>query len=815
MQRHLLIGLGLIAATLTVYWQVWDHEFVLIDHPDHFLQNPRVLAGLSLENVQWAFLHGHGWWWHPLAWVSLMLDVQLFGNSPAGFHAMSLLYHVINVLLVYAALTRLTGRAEISALTALMFAVHPLQVEAVAWVSSRKILVSAMFGLGTLYLYAGYAKRPSAWRLISTLLMYLLCLFSGVTLVALPLVMLLLDYWPLCRWDPSIRRQLILEKIPFFVLGVVVTAYTLTISPVGDWYIPVDSLSLGDRMAQAVVTFTTYICALFWPVHLCVYYPVEPDTYLPSRVIESMIFLLVITGFFVRESRAQPFLLVGWLWYLLMISPMLGVFSTSHRFIADGYTYFPFIGLYVIILWAVADLYANATPSRRLALGLGLGMSYVILLTISQFQLTTWRTSEALFGRALAVTKNNSFAHHYLGRALLRSGDVKGAVEQLQLARKIRPRDVDVLNDLALGLMRAGNLAEANQHLSTALDLEPNLATTYLNLGRIEQAQGDFAGALDRYKSALRLSPGLVDAQLEMAISLTSLGRFDEAASACRRALEFGESSEAHGTLGQILLYKQDFDGAVAELEQALALAPNSPGYLSDLADALSLRGETQAAKVNYEAALKLDPQLIAANRGLAILLASQGKLDEALRYFQAVQRLNPRDLQATQVFIQVRLKYIDRAIARYSELVAANPKDADAHGKLAYSLAMRRRHREAIEHFHAALELRPGWLDAANNLAWMLATLNDGDLRNGNEAVKWATLVCEQTGHGNVEYLDTLAAAYAEQGDFTQAVRIAETAIQIARANENERLAESIETRAKLYRSRRPYREPIPEERL
>lgn len=806
MHRHLFAALGLALIVLVAYANVWDHGFLLVEDPTYTNDSRPVLRGLSVQGVHWAFVRSHGRPWQPLAWLSLMADAEIQGVSPDRFHATNLILHLANTVLLYAFLVQATGMFWPALFAAALLGVHPIHVESVAWISARGDLLGLFFTLLALVAYVPYARRGGVARYLLVLLLAVGAIFSRPALGVLPVLLLLVDYWPLDRLGIVLPRRLLLEKLPLLVLSLVVA---IAVTSVGRaTQDPPETVHFASKLAVALHSSTVYVCKLVWPVNLALFYPRDALPRTPGKVLEAGLFLMVVTWIVVRAARTQPFLVTGWGWFLVSLAPALRMNAMGDQLLADRWANLPFIGLYIMVAYSAAELYGRVGDSWRMAIGLACGMTITLFVAVSARQSSHWATSESLFRHSLAVTENNARAHQYLGVALAMQGKLDEAMAELTEARRLRPNDVRIMNDLAGALLASGRVEDARQLLEEALERNPNFAETYLNLGRLDRVIGQFEPAVERFRTALVLKQDLVPARLEMGICLAELGRFNEAIDQYQQALLYQDDFHVHLQFGRILSRAKDFDGALRHLSIAQDLEPQSAAVRSNVADVLWMRGDARAAESNYLAALELDPNLAEAHRGLALLLARAGRLKEAYPHFQRVQQLVPSDTRTTQDFSALVVWHLDALIAHYTQTVKLHPEDAASHGTLAHALAARRRHREAIEHLQAALALKPDWLDGANNLAWMLATLNEPNLRNGKEAVRWAAMVCEKTGHGNVEYLDTLAAAYAEMGDFAEAVRIAETARQIAKANGQDPLAEVVEARAKRYRQKQPYRE-------
>lgn len=809
MRRQLLACLFLLALVLIAYRGVGNHGFLPARDPETFAE-PYLMEGLSWKGIEHSFADRSGMAWQPLTRLSLMLDVELQGKRPLGFHRTNLLLHSLNVILLFLLFRRVVGQSWAPFWCAALLACHPIHVEAVAWISVRGILLGSAFSLLTLHAYERYCKAGNLSAYFLTLVFFALALLSSGWFWPLFLLLLVLDLWPLRRSNVTGAR-LVLEKLPLLFVALVVVAIAAGDSGnvVGAGRIA--DLPFAARITRALGVYTTYVCRLVWPVGLIPYYGDLMQSRNLGRTVESGLFLLVITWFAIRDIKRLPFLLVGWVWFLLMLLPVTGIFATYGELLADRYAYFPFIGLYIVVCWSLCEIYARLSEGKRLALGLATGLCFVLLLTLTHWQYALWSSGKNLFTYVLKIAPKNAKGHQYLGLSQVQEEGRRlkdSGIGHLAEAATLSPGDVHILNDFALVLMNDGQLREARDQLMAAFALNPNVAVTYLNLGRLERISGSIAAAVQHLETALKLDDDLTTARLELGVCLAEQRRFPEAAQQFQMALDQRDDYIVREQFGRILMRAGDFDGALQQFKVAGDMHPRSVDVRCDIAQVHALRGNYQEAEAVYLSALSIDPNLAEAHRSLAVLLALMGRLKEANHHFQVAQKLAPIDSVTAQRFNELVISQLDAAIAHYRQFVKLHPEDAVAHGNLARHLAARRENQEAIKHLRLALELKPDWLDGANNLAWMLATLSSPELRDGKEAVKWATLVCERTEHANVEYLDTLAAAYAEAGDFAEATRIAETALQMAKVSGQQELAAMVESRVRLYRNRQPYRE-------
>jgi Flp pilus assembly protein TadD len=622
-QRNFLICLGLVLATVTVYWPVSHCEFTNYDDDHYVYKNPQVETGLTIQGVVWAFTTRYAGNWHPLTWLSHMLDWQLWAGNAGAHHLVNLLFHLVNTLLLFHVLNQMTAAPWRSGFVAALFALHPLHVESVAWVAERKDVLSTLFWMLTLWAYGRYVERfkvhGSGFKGFYglALLFFALGLMAKPMLVSLPFVLLLLDFWPLgrARWvKPVLGDQtavplsrLLMEKSPFFALTAASCAVTFWAQRLGGTIESLEYLPLGDRIANAVVSYVRYLGKAFWPDGLAVFYPLQ--RWSSEAALVAVVVLFGVSAWVLWNTRSQPQFVVGWLWYLGTLVPVIGLVQAGSQSMADRYTYLPLIGLFIILAWSLPSRLVEQPMPRTIA-----AATAVVLLSVcgmlSGLQLRYWQNSVALFEHALAVTEPNFVTHYNLGFALALAGRVEDALEHFKQALQIKPDNADV----------------------------------------------------------------------------------------------------------------------------------------------------------NY-------------SMGLALVLL--GKAPEGVSYWEQALRIKPND-----------------AIRQYD---------------LANVLLKLRRMPQAIEHFQQVLRINPDYIEALNNLAWLLATLAPSDGGDPSRAVTLAKQACDLTSHGMPSYLDTLAAAYAAAGRFDEAIITAQEAIELARVAGQSQMVSAIEAHLRLYRRGQPYRQAAP----
>ncbi len=580
---RVLIALALAVAVLMVFSPATGHQFVTYDDDVYVTDNAWVRQGLAGSSVRWAFTAVHGGNWHPLTWLSHMLDVQCYGLQPWGHHLTNLVLHTLSAVLLFLLLVRVTGAIGYSIAAALLWALHPLRVESVAWVAERKDVLSVCLGLLTLLAYVRYADRPAPWRYGLALGIFALGLSAKPMLVTLPAVLLLLDVWPLRRWGHVPRPRLLREKLPFLVLAVASSAMTLTAQRAG--LHSFDLLPFGVRLANAVVAYVGYLGKALWPSDLAVLYP-HPGASLPTwQVFGAVVVLIAISTAVWMRARRRPYLAIGWLWYLGTLVPVIGLVQVGDQAMADRYTYLPMIGPTVAVVWVVSEWLAQ----RRLQwIGrLAVGLVAAGCLVGTRVQLGHWRNSETLYRHAIGVTGDNPMIQTNLGAALARQGRWQDAAGCYQEALRLRPSLAKTHANLVSALMALQRYDEATVHCVEALRLDPTLADVHNNFGLLLAQQHRLDEAVDHYRRALAIQP---------------------------------EYAEAHNNLGAALCQQRRVEEGIDHLAKALRLHPQYAAAHVNLGNALVYQGRFDEAERHYAEALRIDPQLAQAQRGLEMV---------------------------------------------------------------------------------------------------------------------------------------------------------------------------------------------------
>jgi tetratricopeptide (TPR) repeat protein len=601
--RKSLICLLLVAATLAVYGQTAHFDFVHFDDDRYVTDNPHVRNGLTRASVTWALtaagppLHTY---WQPVTWLSLMLDTEISGDDAGGFHVSNVLLHVLNTLLLFAALQAMTGANERSALVAGLFALHPLHVEPVAWIAERKELLSTAFGLLAMWAYVVYAKRGSILFYAGAALFLALGLMAKAMIVTLPLLFLLLDYWPLERFrargasesaagdaaisgPPRSAAGLALEKIPLLAVCAASSAVTFAVQSRGfDVHPPPVELSLGLRVANALVSYVRYLGKTLWPGELSPFYPHPnmPDLggtpWADWQIFGAAALLLAISAALIATRRRYA--IAGWLWYLGMLAPVIGLVQFAPIAIADRYTYVPLTGIFLALVWGGAEAVESLPGRRGLLRGAG-GLVAVGVLGIfaaaSWQQVRHWRDSTALFEHALELNPRSSLMQMNLGIELFERGEVDLAIERHRRALEIHPRFAEAHLNLGNAFAAKGRADEAMAEWRQALQITPYLVRAHYNLGNMLMLRGETGPAIAHFRRAVRIDPDYPELQRNLAHALANVGELEEAIQHYRSALRLQPGSHAaHANLGRALELNGDRDAALRHYREALRIDP-------------------------------------------------------------------------------------------------------------------------------------------------------------------------------------------------------------------------------------------------
>jgi len=613
--RRLLVAVLLTALTIGAYSAAGGLGFVTWDDPIYVRDNPRVAAGPTWENVKWAFTTDYASNWHPLTWLSHMLDARLFGVTPGPHHWVNVAIHVANTLLLFFALLRMTGFVGRAAFVAALFAVHPLHVESVAWISERKDVLSTLFLLATLHAYVSYARATTRRGPRMTLVCALFAagVMSKPMVVTLPFLLLLLDRWPLARTEST--RRLVVEKTPLFALAAVGSIATLVAQTQTSAIGSLSMYSLGMRLANAAVAYVEYVARTFWPADLGAFYPF-PHSLSAGLVVFAIAALVAVSALAIAQTKRRPWLFVGWFWFVGTLVPAIGVVQVGHQAMADRYTYVPIVGLFVVVAWGAVELLARLRNAAVVEIACA-SIVIAACAVATRAQLTYWKDGESLWRRVLDVTENNIVADNNYALIELDRGDADAAARRLAKVVRDAPDYVDALNNFGHALTSLGRPREALTPLAEAARLRPDIEQIQFNLGVAYAELDQFDEAAVHFGEAVRLKPTFERARL---------------------------------TFGRMLLLHERPADAAPQFVEALRIDPDSAGAHHGLALSLEALHREAEAMPEYAAAARLAPDNAAARRDFGMLLARAGRRDEAARELEAALRLDPNlsDARAT-----------------------------------------------------------------------------------------------------------------------------------------------------------------------
>ncbi|MCE5250640.1 tetratricopeptide repeat protein [bacterium] len=634
--KKMIVSIVLVMLTMCVYLQVRGHEFLQLDDDTYIYENHHVQRGLSLEGLKWAFSFNEIAYWHPLTWLSLMLDAQFFGKNPAGYHLENMIIHILNALLVFFVFERMTKSLWSSAFIAALFALHPINIESVAWATERKSVLSTLFWMATMFVYVLYTERPSVKRYLPVLLFLIMGLLSKPVLATLPAVLCLVDFWPLERFaslgvkqrrknKPSRgnahgygNRLLFYEKIPLFLLS----ASAVFISFLSSRAFPsfTRSIPLAQKISTSLIGYALYIKKFLWPDSFAVYYP-YPSSVSPLHIAVSVALLAVITVFVIRYVRSAPYLITGWLWYLITLFPVIGIVQAGlWPLIADRFAYVPFIGLFVMASWGLPQVF-RAWSIKREILVVMAAASILACAVIARINVRYWKDSVTLYRHALAVTDNNAEIQWRLGLVFLQLDKYDEAYAACGQSLKMYPYIPQAYNIMGLSLVKRNRYDEAIAHYKKALQMKADYVEVYDNLGSALADRNMPDEAIRQYNEALRIDPDFAKAHNNLGSVLAELGRTDEAIGHYKKALAINpDYAEAHNNLGVELEGIGKIDEAFREYSEAIRLKPDYADAHVNLGNVYFHKGDYARAEEQYRQALLINAHHAVAEQNLAII---------------------------------------------------------------------------------------------------------------------------------------------------------------------------------------------------
>ncbi|MGA2171845.1 MAG: tetratricopeptide repeat protein [Sedimentisphaerales bacterium] len=637
--KLIFICLTLALASFIAYEPMRHNGFVDYDDNDYVTGNAQVLRGLTKDGVVWSFtetdLTAN---WHPLTWLSHMLDIELFGANPFWHHLVSLLFHITNTLLLFWIFNKMSKALWQSFFVAAAFALHPLHIESVAWVAERKDVLSGLFWMLTIAAYITYATNPTIKRYVLVVLSFIMGLMAKPMLVTLPLVLLLLDYWPLERLKlgQQYKRgsfwRLIAEKLPLLLLSMISSAITFVVQKHAGAMIRGENYSLMTRISNAFVAYICYIAKLFYPAKLAVLYP-HPGSNLPLwQPIAAFAVIVFMTAVVFYLASKKRFLLVGWLWYLGTLVPVIGVVQVGSQAMADRYTYLPSIGIFIMLAWGIDDFLAG-WKYKKVLIGLTTSIALIALLIGTRVQLSYWQNTRTLYRHTLEITRNNYVIYNNYGCCLQEHGELDSAVENFNKALQLKPDYVAAMNNLGMALMAQGRIDEAAIQWEKVLAMEPYHPNANANLGRAFAAQGRYEEAVNHFNTALKIKPDLPGAYYMLGDIYYRMGNHELAAENFRQAIRIQpDNVTALNNLGIIYGEQGKINEAIQKWNEALVIDPNLIHTHLNLALALAQEGQHRPAIEHYSFALRLDPNQPEVLVELAASYAATGNLDQAIK---------------------------------------------------------------------------------------------------------------------------------------------------------------------------------------
>ncbi|RJQ60493.1 MAG: tetratricopeptide repeat protein [Desulfobacteraceae bacterium] len=533
------VCLLLAVSSFWVYWPVTTHSFLNYDDQDYVTENPHVRSGLSLQNVMWALNAFHSANWHPLTWISHMLDVELFGLNPGMHHLVNLILHVLNTLFLFLLLRRMTREVWPSFLVAALFSLHPVHVESVAWIAERKDVLSTLFGFSAIWAYLRYAGSPNVYRYLWIMFFFILGLSAKPMLVTLPFWLLLIDWWPLKRFSGSRSGVLLVqEKAPLLVLALLTCWITLLAQSHAGAIKPSEAYPFSIRIANALVSYAAYLVKMVWPSRLTAYYPHPGSSLSMWKAFWALLILISITVTIWRFRGRHPRLWVGWLWYIGTLFPVIGMVQVGSQAFADRYTYVPFIGLFIMVSYSLS--FFKSRPLIPISV---FSVILVILMVQTRIQLRCWQNDMTLFRHMLNVTENNYRAHFGMGLALVGQGLLDQAAVHYREAIRINPDSDRAYNNMGLLFLKKGDARMAAIQFGKALQLKETNAKAHNNMGVAMMAQGKTEQALSHFHRAISLNPGYTEARKNLATASTTYGLTKEIGTPLK---SFSESMGSH-----------------------------------------------------------------------------------------------------------------------------------------------------------------------------------------------------------------------------------------------------------------------------
>jgi protein O-mannosyl-transferase len=786
--KTLIICALLSLTTLWLYWPVRDYGFVF-DDSIFVTDNRMVQSGLNSESVRWIFSSTFTTL-GSVVWLSHMLDCHLFGMNAGAHHMTGITIHIANSILLFLLLRSLTTTLWRPAFVAMLFAIHPMRIESVAWIAERRDVLSMFFFLLTLMAYTLYAKRRSYLAYAAALLLFAVGLVCKQIVVTLPCVLLLLDFWPLKRlslpeWNrggkatKSVTRPvnlmgIVLEKLPFLAMTAAVSLATLVNPEVRSEISAMEGIPMALRIQNAFISYIRYLAKLFWPVDLAVLYP-YPDSWPLAYVAGSVLCLSAITALVLCKIRRHPYLSIGWFWYLGTSVPIIGLLQLGRQSIADRYTYLPFIGLFIMVAWGVGHYVS--TQNQRRAATLGAMAVFAACLIGTRAELPYWKNNETLFARALAVTTDNEVAYTNLGKELFLLGKRAEGRQHCIEALRINPKSVNARNNLGVDYYESGEYEKAIEHFQVAIDVAPNGAIALNSMGNALNKLGRFQEAIKYFRKSIEAKPDYPEAHLSLGVALDRTDQLDEAIREYFIAIQLRpDYAKAYNNLGNTLSKQNRLDEAVVNYNRALKLNPKDASIYNNLAVVLERLDRLVEATPLFREALRLDPAYDTAQSNLANNLYKLGQTSEALDLYARSLEKDPGNVN-TRYNLALLLQQKGRAaeaLEHLELLLKSNPNHLGARlnaGNLCYAAE---KLEAARTHFSEAIRLAPDNLVAHNNLGNVFDKLGDSESAKTHYREVLRIDPRQPDGYNNLGFV------LAKEGQLAEAVAIFDQALAL-----------------------------------
>jgi protein O-mannosyl-transferase len=719
--KRLLVAVVLIAATTGVYWGAYHSDFIDLDDQIFITQNDYVKNGLSYEGFKWAFVEIYRDYWHPVTWLSHMLDVEIFGLWAGGHHLVNLGIHLLNTLLLFGMLRYMTGRLWTSAFVAGLFAMHPLHVESVAWAAERKDVLSTFFWLATLWAYAYYASNMSIRRYLYVVILFALGLMSKPMVVTMPVVLLLLDYWPLERFriygfsviaaEGHSLRRLVIEKIPLLAMSAAVMAVTIA-GQSKTAMVKLELLDLPARLANVVVSYWWYISKTVWPTDLNVFYfswhiPSGSELFVPLAI------LIAVTIVAAIAHNSHKYVAIGWLWYLITLVPVIGLVQVGGQTHADRYTYIPIVGLFITICWAVGDIVSHR-PWLRSYVAV---IAVVVLIAFGAVTHRTvgyWKDSITLFRRAIAVAPENAFMHSSLGGVLSSKGRLDEAETELREALRLSPDSKFALSGMGYLMKQKGKTEESLAYYRKALAVNPRYPEAYMGIGMVLSDIGRYDQAQENLNKALALKPEWPEALCRLGTVMRKKGHFEDAIGLYKKALQINPMMpDAWADLGMLFYNTGRNDDAIRSFRRAIKLDHGMARAYMGLGMANEV-GNPEEALAACRKAIELAPKLSEAHLAMgAILLKKADYVGAAAEYRKSLD-IQPDFFAWNNLGdAQLQMKQFVEAERSFRQAMAFNADNAIVRYNLGMALSELGRREEALEEVRKSLAFDPNYADA------------------------------------------------------------------------------------------------------